>query len=83
MNKVYSLYHNEQGFKIKISNEKHWERQMEQLNESEKVVMYYNDNIFLSFSKLALIEKANQIKEDWLEKQYKNITKIASIEIRR
>ena len=83
MNKVYSLYHNELKFNIKISNEKHWEKQIDQLEKSEKVVMYYNNNIFLSFSKSALIEKANQIKEDWLKKQYDNITKIANIEIRR
>lgn len=83
MNKVYALYHDEIKFNLKISNEKHWENQIEQLEKSEKVVMYYNDCIFLSFSKPALIEKANQIKEDWLKKQYNNITKIASIEIRR
>lgn len=83
MNKVYSLYHDEREFNIKISNEKHWEKQIHQLEESEEVVMYYNYNIFLSFSKIALIEKANQIKEDWLKKQYDNITKIANIEIRR
>jgi hypothetical protein len=68
---------------MKISNEKHWERQIEQIEKSGKVVMYYNENIFLSLSKPALVEKANQIKEDWLEKQYNNITKIANIEIRR
>lgn len=83
MNKVYALYHDEQKFNIKISNEKHWENQIEQLEKSEKVVMYYNTNTFLSFSKPALIEKANQIKKDWLKKQFDNITKIASIEIRR
>ena len=83
MNKVYALYHNEQTFEMKISNEKHWNSQIDQLEKSEKVVMYYNDNNFLSFSRAALVEKANQIKEDWLKKQYNNITKIATIEIRR
>lgn len=83
MNKVYALYHNKQKFEMKITNEKHWERQSEQVEESEKVVMYWNENLFLSFSRSALVEKANQIKQEWLQTQYDNISKIASIDIRR
>ncbi|MBO5700916.1 MAG: hypothetical protein J6S71_00595 [Clostridia bacterium] len=83
MNKVYALYHNEQRFELKITNEKHWEKQTEFVENSEKVVVYWNENLFLSFSRAALIEKANQIKNEWLQTQYKNISKIASIELRR
>lgn len=83
MNKVYALYHNKQKFEMKITNEKHWERQSEQVEGSEKVVMYWNENLFLSFSRSALVEKANQIKQEWLQTQYDNISKIASIDIRR
>ena len=82
MNKVYALYHNKQKFEMKITNEKHWERQSEQVEESGKVVMYWNENLFLSFSRSALVEKANQIKQEWLQTQYDNISKIASIDIR-
>ena len=82
MNKVYALYHNKQRFEIKITNEKHWERQSEQIEESKKVVMYWNENLFLSLSRSALVEKANQIKQEWLQAQYDNISKIAGINIR-
>lgn len=82
MNKVYALYHNEQRFEMKITNEKHWEHQREQLENSADVVMYWNTNFFLSFSRSALVEKANQIKQKWLQEQYNNISKIASIYIR-
>ena len=82
MNKVYALHHNKQRFEIKITNEKHWERQSEQIEESKKVVMYWNENLFLSLSRSALVEKANQIKQEWLQTQYDNISKIASIDIR-
>ena len=44
--------------------------------------MYWNENLFLSFSRSALVEKANQIKQEWLQTQYDNISKIASIDIR-
>lgn len=83
MNKVYALYHNKQRLEMKITNEKHWEQQSERVEESEKVVVYWNENLFLSFSRSALIEKANQIKQEWLQTQYDNISKIASIDIRR
>ena len=68
---------------MQITNEKHWEQQSEQVEESENVVMYWNENLFLSFSRSALVEKANQIKQEWLQTQYDNISKIASIDIRR
>lgn len=83
MNKVYALYHNKQRFEMKITNEKYWEQQSERVEKSEKVVMYWNENLFLSFSRSALVEKANQIKWEWLQTQYDNISKIASIDIRR
>ena len=83
MNKVYALYHNENRYEMKITNEKRWENQKEKLDNSTKVILYWNENIFLSFSRSALVEKASEIKEKWLQNQYKNISKIASIEIRR
>ena len=82
MNKVYALYHNKKRFEMKITNEKHWEQHSERVEKSEKVVMYWNENLFLSFSRSALVEKANQIKQEWLQTQYDNISKIASIDIR-
>jgi hypothetical protein len=80
--KVYALYHNEQRFEMKISNEKHWENQKECLENSTDVVLYWNTNLFLSFSRSALVKKAKQIKEEWLQKQYDNITKIASNDVK-
>lgn len=83
MNRVYALYLNKEKLEMKITNEKHWESQIEFLEKSQKVVVYWNETIFLSFSRVALIEQANQIKQEWLQTQYQNISKIASIELRR
>lgn len=83
MNKVYALYHNKQRFEMRITSEKHWEQQSERVRKSKKVVMYWSENLFLSFSRSALVEKASQIKQEWLQTQYDNISKIASIDIRR
>lgn len=46
------------------------------------MIVYWNNDRFLSFSLAALIEKAREIKGEWLEKQLKTISKIANIEIK-
>lgn len=81
-NKIYALYHNEQKLEMKITCQKHWEQQREKLEKSTDVIVYWNSDIFLSFSRAALIEKARAIKGEWLEKQLKTISKIANIEIK-
>lgn len=83
MSKIYALYHNKQKLEMKITCQKHWEQQREELEKSTNVIVYWNSNIFLSFSRSALVEKANEIKNEWLQNQYKNISKIASIEVKR
>lgn len=83
MAKVYALYHHKDRLEMKITNEKHWERQKEKVENSDKVVVYWNENIFLSLSRSALVEKANEIKQEWLQIQYDNISKISNIDIRR
>lgn len=82
MNKIYALYFNEQNHKMKISCEKHWENQRKFLENDSRVVVCWNSCTFLSFSRSALIEKANEIKNEWLEKQYKNISEIANINLK-
>ena len=82
-NKIYALHFNKQNFEMKISCEKHWENQRNFLENSTDVTPQYNDCIFLSFSRSALVEKATIIKNKWLEEQYKNISKIANIEIKK
>ena len=81
--KIYALYHNEQKLEMKITCQKHWEQQREKLKKGTDVIVYWDNNIFLSFSRVALIEKAREIKGEWLKKQFKNISKIANIEIKR
>lgn len=83
MNKVYALFYNEENLKIKITNEKHWEKQRELLENDTNILVRWNSNIFLSLSRSALVEKANEIKEEWLQNLYKKISEIASIELRR
>lgn len=83
MSKVYALYHDEQRFEMKITNEKHWENQRERLENDTNVIVQWNSSIFLSFNRSALVEKGNEIKEEWLQKQYRKISKIANIELKR
>lgn len=81
MNKIYALHHNEQSIEMKITCEKHWQKQKGILEKTTDIIVYWNTNIFLSFSRSALVEKANEIKNEWLQTQYKNISKIANIKL--
>lgn len=83
MGKVYALFHDAQKLEMKISCEKHWEKQAELIEHDEKAVFYWNNNIFISLSRSALVKKANEIKNEWLQKQYEAITKILNIELGR
>lgn len=83
MSKIYALYFNEEKLEMKISSEKCWERQKPILEECTDSVMRYNGCTFLSFSRAALVEKAQGIKNYWLNKQYERISKIANIELKR
>lgn len=82
MNKIYALYFNDKKYEMKITCEKHWEQQREFVENSSYVVTRWNDCVFLSFSRSALVEKANEIKNEWLSKQYEIISRIANIHIR-
>lgn len=83
MKKVYALHYNEQKLEMKISSEKHWEKQNEfvENNTKEDLICYWNSVVFLSFSRSALVKKANEIKVEWLKKRYEDITKIVNIQL--
>ncbi|MBQ3543445.1 MAG: hypothetical protein IJA34_00410 [Lachnospiraceae bacterium] len=82
MNKIYALYVNENKYEMKISCEKHWENQRNFVEKGSDVIKRWNDCIFLSFSRSTLVEKASEIKKEWLQKQYEIISKIADINLK-
>jgi hypothetical protein len=82
MQKIYALYFNEQRLEMKITCEKHWEHQRNVLENNTDILLNYNSNLILSFSRSALVEKSKEIKNEWLKNQYKNISKIANIQLK-
>lgn len=84
--KVFALYHNFATQEIKITSEKHW------INAFNKVctqaefpndvdVYVWNDNIYLSQSRAALVKRAEKIKIEWLQNLYDSITTICNLKV--
>lgn len=67
---------------FKISSEKHWENEANKLKNSGEIVMYHNDCYFLSFSRTALVKKAQEIKAEWIEQQKEILSKLEEIIIK-
>lgn len=82
MNKIYALYANKDKHEMKITCENHWENQRDFVENSSDVVVRWNDCVFLSFSRSALVKKTSEIKKEWLQKQYEIISKIADINLK-
>lgn len=87
MAKVYVLWHKEprypsEKYEIKISSEKHWVNQIPQIESSGEVVMYYNNNYYLSMSRAALVKKAKEIRDGWVEEERQKIAELEAINIK-
>lgn len=88
--KVYSLYHlcpennifRSDEYKIEISCKVAFANNAKKLEESGEEVMYHNSNYFLSFSRAALVRKAKEIRQGWIEKEQEKIKEIEGIIIK-
>ena len=83
MKKIYALYADESEHILKITSEKHWESERSFLENSSDVTPRFNSFIFLSFDRAALVQKGNEIKNEWLIKLFNEMNKVANIELRR
>lgn len=81
--KIYQLYHDKSKAILKISpmiKAFYGTTYIDKLltNATEEII-YYNTNYFFSFSRKALVQKAREMKEEWIKEaeeileMYKNI----------
>lgn len=75
-------YYNKIRYELNISCQKSWQEYRYKPKVMSEVIWNYNDCIFLSLSKKALQEKAEEIKLQWLEEEYENIKRIAMLEVK-
>lgn len=88
--KVYSLYHScpenntfhNDEYVLQISCKSAFAREESKLEESQDDVVYHNSNYFLSFSRAALVRKAKEIRQGWIEKEQAKIKEIEGIIIK-
>ena len=87
MAKVYGLWYKEprypyEKYEIEIYSKKHWENQIPQIESSGEVVMCYNDNLYLSMSRAALVKKAKEIRDGWIKKERQKLEELEAINIK-
>lgn len=88
--KVYSLYHScpenntfhNNEYVLQISCKSAFAREESKLEESQDDVVYHNSNYYLSFSRAALVKKAKEIRQEWIDKKKTEIQRIEAIEIK-
>ena len=86
--KVYGLFHDEPScicakYSLKIDSNKTWQREdvIDFINKSGTEIVEYNDVYYLSFSRKALLTKAREIKQQWIDKQKAILNEIEAIKI--
>ena len=86
--KVYGLFHRESSymndkFCLKIESNKTLQRieYVNFLNKAGTEIAEYNDVYYLSFSRKALLAKAREIKQQWIDKQKAVLAEIEAIKI--
>ena len=86
--KVYALLHDEPSFitgkyRLVIESKKLWQAEgiIKFINAAGTEIVRYNDVYYLSFSRKALLAKAREIKQQWLDKQKTVLAEIEAIKI--
>ena len=91
--KVYALYHTKPSFPLsreyalKIDSKQYWQSEIivnllkvgQGVTNSE--VVRYNDCYYISFNRKALLTKAREIKQQWIEEQKAVLDEIEAIKI--
>ena len=87
--KVWALYHDEPSsyvcghYQLKIDSGKIWQRDdvINFINVAGTEIVRWNDVYYLSFSRKALLAKAREIKQQWIDKQKAVLAEIEAIKI--
>ena len=86
--KVYALLHDEPSFitgkyRLVIESRKLWQSEgiIKFINAAGTEIVRYNDVYYLSFSRKALLAKAREIKQQWIDKQKAVLAEIEAIKI--
>lgn len=86
--KVYALLHDEPSFitgkyRLTLESKKTWQAEgiIKFINAAGTEIVRYNDVYYLSFSRKALLAKAREIKQRWLDKQKAVLAEIEAIKI--
>ena len=86
--KVYALLHSKPSYvsdkyRLKIESTQAWqgENTITFINKAGTEIVKWNDVYYLSFSRKALLAKAREIKQEWLDKQKAVLNEIEAIKI--
>lgn len=85
MKKIYALYYKiwEDGkYSLEISTSKTLNSYADRLTGDNKAVIQFNEYYYLSFSRAALVKKAEEIKEGWLRDLQKRLQEVEAIVIK-
>lgn len=83
--KIYQLYHNKEKATIRVtpmSKMFYHKTYVDQLIASAtEEIVYYNSNYFFSLSRKALVQKAREMKEEWIKELEVKLEMYKSIKI--
>ena len=86
--KVYALHHNEPSYisgqyQLSIETRKIWQAEgiVKFVNAAGTEIVRYNDVYYLSFNRKALRAKAQEIKQQWIDKHQALLAEIEAIKI--
>ena len=78
MNKNYSLYYNKKTLELIIKPDKY--NKIE--NMSDDKVYYWNENYYYATNRKVLREKANELKEQWIEETEERLNKLKELKVK-
>lgn len=83
--KVYQLHHDKSKAILKVSPMSkafyHMTYVDKLLTNATEEIIYYNTNYFFSFSRKALVQKAREMKEEWIKELEVKLEMYQSIKI--
>lgn len=84
MKKIYALYVNKEKLEIKISSPKAMQdtlsvRTLEKAEREGEVIAYWNDLVFISYSRKALVLKGREMIEAMIKQKEEEIQKLKGV----
>ena len=85
MIKIYQLYYDKKAAIIKVSllTKALYNTAIDKrlANQPQDYIDYYNNNYFVSLSRKALVQKAREMKEEWVKEAESNLELYKNIKI--